>query len=304
LCTDSHQVWHFLPMSKKIREIPTLSIESVHPDSEEHARDFDFFRLEYFAANINRLKIPHRHHFYAFIIVTRGQGSHDIDFQSYDLKPNRLFLIAPNQIHAWKKLKDVKGFVIFFTDSFIALAKGRKIMASWPVFRLDQPCYIDLSPEEAKKWITEASVIESEFNQSDDFSRDAIFYSVGRLLVRASRLYQGLKPRKKPKEEWLYTFQELIEREFLNKKTPKEYAVLMNITPNYLNSMCKQKSGKSAGELIRQRVLLEAKRLLAHTQLTIAEVAYKLNFVDNSYFGRYFKKYTGMTPESFREKQQ
>jgi len=291
-------------MSKKIKEIPTLTIESVHPDSDEHSRDFDFFRLEYFAKAINRLKAPHRHHFYAFIIVTRGQGRHDIDFQSYNLKPNRLFLIAPNQIHAWKKLRDVKGFVIFFTDSFIALSKGRKIMASWPVFRIDQPCYIDLSHEEAMKWITEALVIEREFDQSDDFSRDAIFYSVGKLLVRASRLYQRLKPKKKPQEEWLFTFQELIEKEFLNKKTPKEYAALMNITPNYLNSMCKQKSGKSAGELIRQRVLLEAKRLLAHTQLTIAEVAYKLNFVDNSYFGRYFKKYTGVTPESFREKQQ
>jgi AraC-like DNA-binding protein len=61
-----------------------------------------------------------------------------------------------------------------------------------------------------------------------------------------------------------------------------------------------KKSGKSAGELIRQRVLLEAKRLLAHTKLSVSEISFKLGFEDNSYFGRFFKKYNGLTPERFR----
>jgi AraC-like DNA-binding protein len=86
-------------------------------------------------------------------------------------------------------------------------------------------------------------------------------------------------------------------------KTPRDYAAKMNITPNYLNALCRKKSGKSAGELIRQRILLEAKRLLAHSTMSISEIAFQLGFEDNSYFGRYFRRYTRLTPGEFRQQQ-
>jgi len=286
------------------QQIPSYSIESLRStDINADPKDFDFFRFEYFAKDIEHLRTPHRHHFYTFLLVTDGGGSHDIDFNTYELKPNRLFLIAPGQVHAWNILQSVKGFVVLFTDGFVALSKGRKLMTAWPLFRLDQPCYLDLESTETEKWIAELLFMESETKMPDDFSRDAIFYSIGSLLVRTSRLYLHLAPDKNTSQDLLFTFQELIEQQFIIHRAPKDYAVQLNITPNHLNAICKKKSGKSAGELIRQRVLLEAKRLLAHTTLSVAEIAYKLNFDDNSYFGRYFKKYTGMTPETFRTKQ-
>jgi AraC-like DNA-binding protein len=199
----------------------------------------------------------------------------------------------------------VKGFVVLFTDSFVALSKGRKMMASWPLFRSDQPCFLELDPAETERWVEEFLHMESETKKPDDFSSDAIFYSIGTLLVRTSRLYLHMSPAKRAgSQDLLFELQELIEKHFMELRAPKDYAVFLNITPNYLNAICKKRSGRSAGELIRQRVLLEAKRLLAHTQLTIAEIAYTLNFDDNSYFGRYFKKYTGVTPETFRIEQQ
>jgi AraC-like DNA-binding protein len=283
-------------------QIPAYSIESLRTVSVvEETRDFEFFRFEYFAKDIDHLKAPHRHSFYTFILVTGGSGSHDIDFNTYDLKPNRLFLIAPGQVHAWNQLINVKGFVVLFTDSFVALSKGRKLMSNWPLFRLDQPCYIDLSPTASESWQEEFRFMESEAILQDSFSRDAIFYSIGTLLVRASRLYSHLMPTENVHQDLLFSFQELIEQHFISKRTPKEYAALLNITPNHLNAICKKKSGKSAGGLIRQRVLLEAKRLLAHTKLSVSEIAYQLNFADNSYFGRYFKKYMRITPENFRK---
>jgi AraC-like DNA-binding protein len=289
-------------MTDFIDEIPAYSIESLRTVStEEEARDFEFFRFEYFAKDIEHLKAPHRHSFYTFILVTGGGGSHDIDFTTYDLKPNRLFLIAPGQVHAWNQLINVKGFVVLFTDGFVALSKGRKLMSNWPLFRLDQPCYIDLSTAESESWQEELRFMESEAKLGDNFSRDAIFYSIGTLLVRASRLYIGVAPDENLNQDLLFVFQELIEKNYVTMRAPKDYAALLNITPNHLNAICKKKSGKSAGGLIRQRVLLEAKRLLAHTKLSVAEIAYQLNFVDNSYFGRYFKKYLHITPERFRK---
>jgi len=289
-------------MNDFIDEIPAYSIESLRTVNDEAApRDFEFFRFEYFAKDIEHLKAPHRHSFYTFILVTAGGGSHDIDFTTYELKPSRLFLIAPGQVHAWNQLINVKGFVVLFTDGFVALSKGRKLMSNWPLFRLDQPCFIDLSSTESESWQEEFRFMESEAKRQDSFSRDAIFYSIGTLLVRASRLYVNLIPSENAQQDILFVFQELIEKHYINMRAPKAYAALLNITPNHLNAICKKKSGKSAGGLIRQRVLLEAKRLLAHTKLSVAEIAYQLNFVDNSYFGRYFKKYLHITPEGFRK---
>ncbi len=283
--------------------IPTYTIESLQSTNVE-SKDFDFFRFEYFAKDIEHLKEPHRHHFFTFILVTHGGGSHAIDFNDQSLLPGRLFLIAPDQIHAWIELKKVKGFVVLFNNSFMALSKGRKMMSEWPLFRPHQQSYFDLHTEEMKIWIDEFLFMEGESAKKDMYSHDAIFYSISSLLVRASRLSQQIRIKDSmPEKDFLFAFQELIEENFLKLKTPKQYADKMHFTANYLNALCKKKSGKSAGELIRQRVLLEAKRLLAHTPLSVSEVAFKLGFQDNSYFGRFFKKYVGSTPDFFRSSQ-
>ncbi len=282
------------------REIPAYTIESLKSTDAE-SKEIDLFRFEYFAQDIEHLKAPHRHHFYTFILVTGGGGYHSIDFKSYELMDGRLFMIAPGQVHAWIDLNKVKGYVLLFTDSFMALSKGRKLLSSWPLFKLDQPNVLLLMDDEKKIWLEEFQFMEQELSKPDVYTRDALFYSVSSLLVRASRLMQRERiPNTISSQDFLFLFQELIEKKFLKFKTPKDYADMMNITPNYLNSLCKKKSGKSAGELIRQRIILEAKRMLAHTNLSVTEIAFKLGFIDNSYFGRYFKKYTGMTPEIFR----
>lgn len=285
-----------------MKEIPEYSIESIR--SEHRSRkDFDFFRLEYLVKDIARLRAPHRHDFYTFILVTGGLGSHKIDFRSYAVKASRLFLIAPGQVHAWNKLKNIKGFMVMFTDAFVALSKGRKIMSAWPLFGSGQPCYIDLRETELHEWAHEFFQIEKECNDSRIFSRDAIFYSIGKLLVRASRLYHSIEHPATAGDTLLIKFQGLIERHFREFRNPARYAKILSVTPNYLNLVCKQRGGRAAGKLITQRVVLEAKRLLAHTELTAAEIAYRLNFDDNSYFGRYFKRQAGMTPAKFRSQQ-
>ncbi|MBI3883401.1 MAG: helix-turn-helix transcriptional regulator, partial [Sphingobacteriales bacterium] len=99
----------------------------------------------------------------------------------------------------------------------------------------------------------------------------------------------------------LRSFKKLIDENYKEKKLTKEYAELLYITPNHLNALCKDVTGQSAGEIIRDRVLLEAKRLLVNSNSNISEIANELNFVDNSYFTKFFKKYEGITPETFKK---
>ncbi len=99
----------------------------------------------------------------------------------------------------------------------------------------------------------------------------------------------------------LLNFRKLLNQHFFEKRLPKEYAAMLYVTTYYLNSICKDLLGKSAGEVIRDRILLEAKRLLVNGDISISEIAYRLNFKDTSYFTKFFKNYTGKTPKEFRK---
>ncbi len=94
--------------------------------------------------------------------------------------------------------------------------------------------------------------------------------------------------------------EQLIEENFHTLKQPSEYGELMNLAPSYLNSICKDSLGKTLSDLIHGRLLLEAKRMFAYSDMNINEVAAKLNFSDPSYFTRWFKKQHGTTAEAFR----
>ena len=95
-------------------------------------------------------------------------------------------------------------------------------------------------------------------------------------------------------------FTRLIDRHYKNIKFPKDYAAMLNMTSNHLNSLCMTLVGKTAGELIRERLVLEAKRLLVNAKISSAEIAFQLGFESSSYFTQFFKKNTGLTPNSFR----
>jgi AraC-like DNA-binding protein len=99
----------------------------------------------------------------------------------------------------------------------------------------------------------------------------------------------------------LRKLEELIDQHYIELKQPHAYASLMNLSASYLNNLCKQMLGKTLSELIQERVILEAKRYFAYSDLTISQVSNKLSFTEASYFIRFFKKHTGVTPEQFRE---
>ena len=99
----------------------------------------------------------------------------------------------------------------------------------------------------------------------------------------------------------LRTYKDLIDKQFMDKRQVQHYAAQLSVSPNYLNILTRKHLGKTALDLINERVLLEVKRLLLRTDLAISEIAWQSGFNELSYFSRFFKRHTEMTPIQFRE---
>jgi AraC family transcriptional activator of pobA len=289
-----------MPVEKKIIN---YSIENIKA-GVRNENNFDFFRFEYFAKDIEHLSKSHRHEFHALIFVTGGTGSHVVDFVEYPLCANRCFYIGYGQIHAWKTLKHVKGYILLFTDDFYnAIYTGNKLIKSDRLFS-ELNISNEIPIEKSQEWIVFFNQIEQEFTAKELDWQLTICLLLKTIVLRLRRFNKkdnGIDEKVKKRLVMTSQYKELINENFIKLKSPKDYAEKLNITPNYLNGVCKEASGKSAGQLIKERVVLEAKRLIIHTQLTISQIAYRLGFEDKSHFGKYFKKFTGISPDKFRQ---
>ena len=252
------------------------------------------------------LHAAHRHTFYHLVLFTQGGGSHTIDFESFKVKPYQIYFMVPGQVHSWNFEGFTDGYVINFSSSFFnSFLLNPAYPENFPFFSGDlKDAVIDL-PETLHAKISlllEEIVREAgtRGEQATDMLRVLmlqLFILVGRLNNDASTPGPSLY-----NQTLLKNFKKLIEANYTRLKLPKDYADLLYITPNHLNAVCKDLLGMQAGEVIRNRTLLEAKRLLTNPQLNIAGIALELNFSDNSYFTKFFKKAEGITPEEFRKK--
>jgi AraC-like DNA-binding protein len=249
---------------------------------------------------------PHRHNFYHLLYFLEARGDHYIDFIHFPVKPHQIYFIMPGQVHQWKFSCDIKGYIINFTESFFQ-------SPYFPIQLLEQFSIFNGYCEDQVLNINESARAEIELlfkkiigetQTMNAFAIDMIRCHLMQLFILVSRNTLKEKPVAYSKYDpiLLRNFKKLVNTIFRQHKLPKEYAQMLHVTPNYLNNVTKEVWGKSSGTVIRERIILEAQRLLVNADLTITEIAYQLNFQDNSYFTKFFKKYSGMTPEQFRRK--
>ncbi len=250
----------------------------------------------------NNLIFPHRHNFYHFVLFTNGSGQHTIDFETFDIEPWQIYFMTPGQIHSWNFEGDMQGFVVnFHQDFFKNLLLRSDYLDNFSFFSgLIRDEVFVIAPGIQNKVSCLLADIKSNISQLE-FVRASLLY-----------LFQLLELQREPvvsqevnayNHTLLRNFMNLIELNYKTLRLPKDYAALLYITPNHLNALCKELLGKSAGEIIRNRIMLEAKRLLVIKDYSVSEIAYTLSFNDNSYFTKFFKKIEGLTPEEFRKKQ-
>lgn len=303
-------MWYILSLNRNFREemnshtTPRKYTINDIKKSDENAVDFNFYSFEHFLKDAEHLTKSHRHDFHTFLLTESGKGSHTIDFEDYEIKPSRLFFINYDQIHSWNIKEPIKGSIILFSKSFYNLiyTGNENIKSDTAIENL--PSYVDLSKEEMESWLSIFSRIEEEFTKSEKFSEEIICLLLKICVLNMERIAKGkdsFNSRVDHKSLLVEEFKKLVNRNYKEFKTTKDYAAELSITPNYLNALVKENLGKSAGTLIKNRVILEAKRLLSHSGLSVRQIALELGFSDNSHFGKYFKNSVGITPDRFRK---
>lgn len=258
-------------------------------------------RLSSYLKRNHNLIFPHQHNFYHFVIFTNGRGKHTIDFEEYDVQPWQVYFMIPGQIHTWDFEGEVDGYIVNFSvDTFQTFLLQSDYLSNFPFFLGLKNKSVFVICNESRDAVVRLmdELIAKHFKM--DFVKVSLLY-----------LFMLFEKQMEPNEKieassYNYTllknFRSLVEKRYKDLHLPKEYASLLYVTPNHLNALSREYLGLSAGELIRGRILLEAKRLLATRRHTIGEIAYELKFSDNSYFTKFFKKMEGITPEEFRRK--
>ncbi len=291
-------------MSKVNSTIPVYDICSLsgagQPFTDVIAERFSAYLKVH--PNLHR---AHGHSFYHLVLFTKGGGSHTIDFRHHAVKAGQIYFMAPGQVHSWSFEGDIDGYVVNFSDGlFSSFLADMRYLGRFPFLAgTAHEQVIQLGEEAFGEAVRILERLVEERAASRPFGDDLIRLDLIALFILAARALlpgTGLPDPTQSGMVTLHHFRKLVNEHYRRYRLPKEYAALLYVTPNHLNALSNDLLGKSAGAVIRDRILLEAKRQLVNADTGIADIGYDLGFGDNSYFTKFFKKYTGMTPEAFR----
>jgi AraC family transcriptional activator of pobA len=263
--------------------------------------DFDLL-LNEFCDQINK---PHRAEFYQILWFQQGSPIHIVDFNPIQINPNSLLFVNKSSVQIFDCDTNFKGKVILFTENFFCKTDldTRFLKSSILFSDLLTIAQINISNSIVE---TIFKQLQTESNkQKDAYQADILRNDLRNLLLHSERIRKQqdfIELNKDTDLEYALVLKDLLDENFIKHKHVSFYANKMNISSKRLNRTTSKIFGKTPKNIINERVLLECKRLLAHTNESIKEIAYSLGFEEPTNFIKYFKKQTGITPFRFREK--
>jgi AraC-like DNA-binding protein len=249
--------------------------------------------------------VPHRHDYYTVLFIEKAIGRHIVDYQTYDFQESEVHFVSPGQVHQVALTAKPKGWVFTFSRDFLFENNiSESFITNISLFRFfgeSPPLTIDVTTFERLQRIVQEmqSCLPMELNY-----RIRALGALLQLFLIYCNNSSTINPTQLDEENagicLLRDFKSLVETNFETWHKVNEYAAQIHISPKHLSQTVKNLTGKSAKEIIQDRLLLEAKRLLLHTDLSIKEVGFKLGFEEPLHFSSFFKKQAGVSPTKFR----
>ncbi len=248
---------------------------------------------------------PHKHDGFEMMLITSGSGTLSVDVNQHYISHNQFFCIKPGQVHQFCPDTGVTGFSFFFTESFVNGGElAFDLNCQTRFFQLFSKFNGSVLDAEMMEELVEVvRKIQRELNRPCLFTDEILKRYLKIFLLYLIRQFEDnlqtiVQTRN---EEMVQSFSQLLDRNFKVKKMVNDYAGELCVTPNYLNEVIKKHTGYSAGYHIRQRIVLEAKRLALYSSVNMKEIAYELGFLDAAHFSKFFKMVTGNNFSQFKK---
>ena len=263
------------------------------------------------ASEMEIFRFPSRLDAFIIGVGTEGETSLTSNLQEFRLKKNSLFIFNPKDILQVQSNDRFKAHLIVITPDFLKRINidTKRMMPLFLQFG-SLPC-MELTHAESQSLRSFISMVEQELKGPEtDFSSEIIggliaatIYKVGDILTHYLTEHPEVdSPIHNRAEEYFRQFTELLGEHYKHERSVGFYARQLCITPKYLTTLIKRISGKSVSEWIDSYVILEAKTLLKYSNMSVQEIAYYLNFPNQSFFGSYFKRNAGMSPSQYKAK--
>ena len=245
---------------------------------------------------------------YVKVFFIKRGGNIQIDFREYQLEQDALFFISPNQ---WYSLQESTstGLLLYYNRDFYCVElHDSEVSCDGILFHnaFDVPVvYLDAAQSlEIQRILND---IRSELSGNENTMEEMIRVLLKQIIIKSTRIWKQANHAEAESTgdlEFARRFSQLVEWNYTTKHAVADYAELLNMTPKALSKRLAKHSSVTPNDIIKNRIILEAKRLLAHTALSVKEIGYKLGYEDPAYFIRLFTNHAGLAPQQFRKSYQ
>lgn len=284
-----------------MEKLPVYQIKKFNCDSDANDLYFNDFKTH--LINHDFIENSHSHNFYLLVLFTKGSGFHTVDFNTYAIQPNSLFVLKPGQVHSWQLSENIDGFIAFYSQEVYNVYFGNKKIDDYSFYRELKNSPEMILNESQTQEISNYFILLLEENKKNEFKKlDKLLNLLDSIHIELARIYESLQEHNlHPNNLKIKELEQLVYQYFKTEKLPSFYADKMNISLKHLNRICKNVLDITLTEFIYSKIILESKRLLSTNVMTVSEVANELGFENYSYFTKVFKKYTNLTPQGFKK---
>jgi AraC family transcriptional regulator, transcriptional activator of pobA len=230
-----------------------------------------------------------------------------VDFQSFKLQTDALLFINPKVVFRVSGSGQNQGVLMYFNRDFYCIEIHDQEVACDGilynnVFEIPFIALDESQSEDIQNIIRE---IQDEMKNNDASTEEMLRILLKLIILKSTRIWkqqhQLTQIEQQSDVQFLRRFSKLVEENYKTHHTVADYAELLFVTPKNLSKKISLVSKTTPNDIIKDRIILESKRLLAHTTKTVKEIAFSLNYEDDAYFIRFFTRHTGLTPVSFRK---
>lgn len=228
-----------------------------------------------------------------------------VDFQEFKMETDALLFINPQVI--LKPCETVDGQLIHFNRDFYCVEIHDQEVACDGILynNVFEIPFIQLDETQSRDIQNIICEIQSEMKSEDSSTEEMLRILLKLIILKSTRIWKQqhhlAESTQQSDVQFLRKFSKLVEQHYKTHHTVADYAEMLFITPKNLSKKIGLLSKDTPNDIIKNRIILECKRLLAHTSMTVKEIAYSLNYQDDAYFIRFFTKHTGISPISFRK---